>query len=53
MKLLAAGKSVSEIGALFHLGATTISTYRARILKKMHMKTNADLIQYAIAQQLI
>lgn len=53
MKLLAAGKSVSEIGALFHLGTTTISTYRARILKKMHMKTNADLIQYAIAQQLI
>ena len=53
MKLLAAGKSVSEIGALFHLSATTISTYRARILKKMHMKTNADLIQYAIIHQLI
>lgn len=53
MKLLAAGKSVSEIGSLFHLSATTISTYRARILKKMHMKTNADLIQYAITHQLI
>jgi two-component system invasion response regulator UvrY len=53
MKLLAAGKSVSEIGSLFHLSATTISTYRTRILKKMHMKTNADLIQYAITHQLI
>lgn len=53
MKLLAAGKSVSEIGSLFHLSATTISTYRARILKKMHMKTNADLILYAITHQLI
>ncbi|WP_121357462.1 response regulator [Flavisolibacter nicotianae] len=53
MKLLAAGKSVSEIGSLFHLSATTISTYRARILKKMNMKTNADLIQYAITHQLI
>lgn len=53
MKLLAAGKSVSEIGALFHLSATTISTYRARILKKMNMKTNADIIQYAITHQLI
>jgi two-component system invasion response regulator UvrY len=53
MKLLAAGKSVSEIGALFHLSATTISTYRARILKKMHIKTNAEIIQYAITHQLI
>jgi two-component system invasion response regulator UvrY len=53
LKLLAAGNSVSEIGSLFHLGATTISTYRSRILKKMHMKTNADLIQYAITHQLI
>lgn len=53
MKLLAAGKAVSEIGALFHLSATTISTYRTRILKKMHMKTNADLIQYAITHRLI
>src|SRR5689334_7555907 len=53
MKLLAAGKSVSEIGSLFHLSATTISTYRARILKKMNMKTNAELIQYAITHRLI
>jgi two-component system, NarL family, invasion response regulator UvrY len=53
MKLLAAGKSVSEIGLLFHLSATTISTYRARILKKLHIKTNAEIIQYAIANQLI
>jgi two-component system, NarL family, invasion response regulator UvrY len=53
LKLLAAGKTVSEISSLFHLGATTISTYRARVLKKMHMKTNADLIQYAITRGLI
>lgn len=53
MKLLATGKSVSEIGLLFHLSATTISTYRARILKKMHIKTNADLTQYAITHHLI
>lgn len=53
MKLLAAGESVSEIGVMFHLSTTTISTYRARILKKMHIKTNADLTQYAITHQLI
>lgn len=48
MKMLAMGKSVSDIALLFHLSVTTISTYRARILKKMHIKTNADLTQYAI-----
>lgn len=53
LKLLAAGKSVSEISVMFHLGATTISTYRARILKKLQLKTNADIIQYAITHQLI
>ena len=53
MKLLAAGKSVSDIALMFHLSATTVSTYRARILKKMDKKTNADLTLYAITHQLI
>lgn len=53
MKLLAAGKSVAEIASMFHLSPTTISTYRARILKKMHIKTNADLIQYALKHHLV
>ena len=53
MKLLATGKSILEISSLFHLSATTISTYRSRILKKMNMKTNADLIKYAVSHQLI
>jgi DNA-binding NarL/FixJ family response regulator len=52
-KLLAAGKSVSEIAALFHLSVTTISTYRSRILAKMGFRTNADLTQYAIEHKLI
>lgn len=53
LKMLAAGKSVSDIGAILHLSVTTISTYRGRILAKMHLKTNADLTQYAIANKLI
>jgi len=53
LKLLAAGKSVSEIAAMFHLSVTTISTYRARVLVKMNMKTNAELTQYAIEHHLI
>ena len=52
-KMLASGKSVSAIGAILHLSATTISTYRSRILAKMNMKTNADLTQYAIENKLM
>jgi two-component system, NarL family, invasion response regulator UvrY len=51
--LLAAGKSVSQIATTLSLGVPTISTYRARILEKMHMKTNAELTQYAVANNLI
>lgn len=53
MKLLAAGKSVTEIAASFHLSLTTISTYRSRVLAKMNLKSNADLTQYAVAHKLI
>jgi two-component system invasion response regulator UvrY len=53
LKLLAAGKSVSEIANMFYLSVTTISTYRARIMAKMDMKTNADLTQYALEHKLI
>lgn len=53
LKMLAAGKSVSEIGNTLHLSVTTISTYRARIMAKMNMKTNADLTQYAMENKLI
>ncbi len=52
-KMIAAGQSVSEIGNTFSLSVTTISTYRSRILTKLHMKTNADLTQYALEQKLI
>ena len=53
LKLLAAGKSVSEIAALMSLGSTTISTYRARIMDKMSLKSNADLTRYALENKLI
>ena len=53
MKLLASGSSVSEVANTFSLSVTTISTFRARVLKKMGMKSNADLTQYAIHNQLI
>ena len=53
MKLLAAGRSVSEIADILSLSVTTISTYRARIMQKMNMKTNSDLTKYAIETNLI
>lgn len=53
MKQLAAGKSVSEIADKISLSVTTISTYRARIMTKMNLKTNADLTLYAIEHKLL
>ena len=53
MKLLAAGKSVSEIADILSLSVTTISTYRARIMTKMNLKTNSDLTKYAIESKLL
>lgn len=52
-KLLASGKSVSDIADQMSLSVTTVSTYRARILAKMSLKTNADLTLYAIEHKLI
>lgn len=46
--LIASGKTVSEIAAELNLSVPTISTYRARILDKLRMKTNAELTRYAI-----
>lgn len=53
LKMLATGKSVSEIAETLYLSVTTVSTYRARILTKMDLKTNADLTLYAMEHKLI
>lgn len=47
-ELLAAGKKVSDIADDLSLSINTISTYRARILEKMHITSNADMTKYAI-----
>jgi DNA-binding NarL/FixJ family response regulator len=51
--LLGEGKTVTDIGNLLALSVKTISTYRTRILHKLHLKTTADLIRYVLAQQLL
>ena len=53
LKMLAAGKSVSEIAESLFLSVTTVSTYRSRILTKMNMKNNADLTLYSVENKLI
>ena len=53
MKFIAAGKSISEMAESLSLSVNTISTYRARILEKMHMHTNTELIKYAIEHKLV
>jgi two-component system, NarL family, invasion response regulator UvrY len=50
---IAAGKKLKDIAEELSLGITTISTHRARILEKMNMKTNAELIRYAVKHGLV
>jgi DNA-binding NarL/FixJ family response regulator len=52
LRLIGSGKTPTQIGEELHLGLTTISTYRARILAKMNMKTTAELMHYAISNNL-
>ena len=53
MCMIASGKTVKEIAEELFLSIKTISTYRSRILEKMKMKSNAELIHYAIKNRLV
>jgi DNA-binding NarL/FixJ family response regulator len=53
LRMIASGKTVSQIADGLHLSVATISTYRARILEKMNMTTNAELMQYAFRNHLV
>jgi DNA-binding NarL/FixJ family response regulator len=53
MLMIASGKAVSEIADELALSVKTISTYRARILEKVHMRSNAELTRYAIKHGLV
>jgi two-component system, NarL family, invasion response regulator UvrY len=52
-KLIATGESLTSIANNLSLSVKTVSTYRSRILEKMHMKNNAQLVRYAIQHRLI
>lgn len=53
MCLIASGKTASLIAGEMSLSVKTVSTYRARLLKKMNMKNNAELTHYAIMKKLV
>jgi two-component system invasion response regulator UvrY len=53
MRFIASGKTLSEIAELLSLSDKTISTYRARLMEKMGMRTNAELTHYAIQNKLV
>jgi DNA-binding NarL/FixJ family response regulator len=53
LRCLAAGKTVKQIGVDLALSEKTVSTYRTRLLEKMQMHTNAELIQYALREGLV
>jgi DNA-binding NarL/FixJ family response regulator len=51
MLLIASGKSLREIARMLALSEKTISTYRARLLEKMGMSTNAEIMHHAITNK--
>lgn len=52
-RLLASGRSISQIAEQLSLAPTTVSTHRSRILEKMGLKTNAELTRYALMHHFI
>jgi DNA-binding NarL/FixJ family response regulator len=53
LRLMASGLTPTEISEQLCLSIKTVSTYRARILEKMGMKTNAELVRYALEAGLV
>ena len=53
LQWIAQGRRLTEIAEHLNLSIKTVSTYRARLLIKLGMKTTAELIRYALDQQLV
>jgi DNA-binding NarL/FixJ family response regulator len=52
-RLIASGRAVSQVAEELHLSVKTVSTYRARVLEKMNLRTNAELTVYAVRNHLV
>ena len=53
LRLIASGKTVTQIAGQVKLSVKTISTYRSRVLEKMRMQNSAELTHYAIKNRLV
>ncbi|MEW6054860.1 MAG: response regulator transcription factor [Nitrospirota bacterium] len=53
MRMIASGKTLSEIADELFLSVKTVSTYRTRILEKMNLKNNAEIMHYAVKNGLV
>ncbi|PYR75562.1 MAG: DNA-binding response regulator [Acidobacteria bacterium] len=53
LRMIARGRTVSQIAAELGLSVKTVSTYRSRILEKMKMTSTAELMHYAISNRLV
>jgi len=53
LRMIAFGKTVGQIADELRLSVPTVSTYRARILEKMNLKSNAELMRYALQNRLV
>jgi len=51
--LIGSGLSVTQIAERLCLSAKTVSTYRSRVLDKMRMESNAQLVKYAVENRLV
>ncbi len=51
--LIAAGKSIAEIAGELNLSQSTVNTYRTRIMDKMNLRTNAEIIHYALRNNIL
>ena len=52
LQLIAEGKSTKEVGTLLHISIKTVETHRQQIMKKLHLRTVAELTKYAIREGL-
>ena len=53
LRLIVSGKSIKEISGELNLSPSTVSTYKSRILRKMHMRSTSELVSYAIRQNIL
>lgn len=53
LRMIASGKVVTQIATELALSVKTVSTYRTRVLEKMRLTTNAELMRYAVRNRLV